>query len=181
MRLIGVVRLAADRRGSRRDRRPDGGFPARPPTHTPGEFRSSNLPERGHANDQFQSRAAIDGQLLEGTTSPTQPLTALRRRSASYACRMSTARSAELERPTLCGCTKSDLLQVDSCVQRPSDQLKRDRSSTVISSPADCRRRAAPSATGSLCREEDKGANGFALTDSAFTRVHDPRSLQTAC
>jgi hypothetical protein len=41
MRLIGAVRLAADRRGSRRGRRPDGGFPARPPTHTSGQSRSS--------------------------------------------------------------------------------------------------------------------------------------------
>ena len=37
MLLLGVVRLAAYRRGIRPGRRPDGSFPARQPTHTVGQ------------------------------------------------------------------------------------------------------------------------------------------------
>jgi hypothetical protein len=67
-------------------------------------FQSSDLPENRHANDRFQSTAAIGGRPLEGTNSPKQSLTVLRRWSTSDAGRTSAVRSAELVLPTQSRC-----------------------------------------------------------------------------
>jgi hypothetical protein len=54
-----------------------------------GQFRSYDRPESRHANDRFQSTAAIGQPLLEAARSPKQPLTVLLRWSASDAGRTS--------------------------------------------------------------------------------------------
>ena len=76
MLLFGALRLAADRRGGKLGRRPDGSFLARPPTHTVGHFQT--------VADGVRQPTLATGQELPINASRRSNQWTLRRRAASH-------------------------------------------------------------------------------------------------